>query len=123
MVGIFWMYKDTVIGRAVEIQDGDEYAPGVVDSPDNHNDFWDTETDYKRQFPELRFNEYFDIPRGRVLYNREEDMAIVYMDKVLFNEECKQLLRDYFDLNDIDISWRTDPHYTTSADEIDKLLE
>jgi len=123
LIGIFWVYKETVFGKAINIDKGEEDVPGVVDSPDNHTDCWDSETERLQLFLELRFNEYFDVPRGRVLYSRKEEQANIYMDKVLFNDNTKQLIKDYFQLNDTKIDWRTDPHYTTSADDLDELLD
>lgn len=82
MIGIFWVYKDTVFGKAIDVDEGEEYFPGVVDSPDNHTDYWDTEKEYLKLFPGLRFNEYYDVPRGRVLYSRKEGQANIYLDKV-----------------------------------------
>ena len=123
MVGIFWVYKETVFGKATNVDDGEEYVPGVVDSPDNHTDYWDTEKEHLQLFPELRFNEYFDVPRGRVLYSRKEEQAHIYMDKVLFNDKTKQLIEDFFQLNDTKTNWRTDHHYTTTEEELDQLLE
>ena len=123
MIGIFWIHKETVIGKAIDIIDGEEYAPGVADSPDNHTDFWDDDKEYRKSFPELRFSEYFDVPRGRVLFDRNKEHAIVYMDKTLFNDHTKQIIIDFFKLIGTEIAWRTDPHYTICSDEIDQLLE
>ena len=95
----------------------------MVDSPDNHTDYWDSEKDYLQLFPELRFKEYFEVPRGRVLYSRKEDQANIYMDKVLFDDKTKQFIEDFFQLNEIKTDWRTDPHYTTSKEELDELLD
>ena len=123
MIGIFWIYKETVFGKSIIIEEGEEFVPGVIDSPDNHTDYWDTEKKHLQLFPELRFNEYFDVPRGRVLYSRKDGQANIYMDKVLFNDKAKQLIKDFFQLNDTKTDWRTDPHYTTTADDLDQLLE
>jgi hypothetical protein len=123
MVGIFWVYKGSVIGKAVDVANRAESVPGIVDSPDNHTDFWDTDKEFKQQFPELKFREYFEVPRGRVLYNRKKGQPIVYMDKVLFDDQMKQLITEFFSLQDVNILWRTDLHYTTSVDELDRLLD
>lgn len=123
MIGIFWVYKNTVFGKAIAVCEGEESTPGIVDSPDNHSDFWSADKDYRRQFPDLRFCEYLEVPRGRVLYSNKDCQAIIYMDKVLFADPIKKLIVDFFCLNAVMISWRTDSHYTTSSDEISRLLE
>ena len=123
MIGIFWIYKGIVIGNAVDVVNGDKCVPGIIDSPDNHTDFWDTDKEFKRQFPELKFREYFEVPRGRVLYGRNEEQPIVYMDKILFSGSTKQLIAEFFCLDNLKVSWRTDSHYTTSVEELDRLLD
>ncbi|MBP7529691.1 MAG: hypothetical protein KA801_17350 [Syntrophorhabdaceae bacterium] len=40
-IGIFWVYKNTVIGKAVDLPDGVENFPGIIDSPDSHVDYWE----------------------------------------------------------------------------------
>lgn len=122
MIGIFWVYKGIVFGRTRNQAEGDEHVAGIIDSPENHADHWDTEKDYLTLFPELRFSEYMDIPRGRVLYSRKEKQAVVYMDKTLFSDSTKRLIREFFHLEDEAVAWRSDTHYTTSLGEIDRLL-
>ena len=122
-IGIFWVYKGKVFGRARDVAEGDEYVQGIIDSPDTHTDYWDTEDDYLGMFPELRSSEYMDVPRGRVLYDRNDRQSVVYMDKALFSPSIKKLVQDFFCLGAEVVVWRTDFHYTTSADEIDRLLE
>lgn len=123
MIGIFWIYKETIFGKAINVDEGEEYVPGLVDSPDNHTDHWDTIKGHLQLFPELRFNEYFDVPRGRVVYSRKKGQVFIYMDKVLFNDKTKQLIKDFFQLNETKTIWRTDLHYTTTAFDLDQLLE
>jgi len=123
LIGIFWVYDEVVFGKAINIDEGEEYVSGVVDSPDNHTDYWDTEKEHLKLFPELRFSEYFEVPRGRVLFSRKEGQTNIYMDKVLFNDKTKQLIKDFFQLNDTKTEWRTDHHYTTKEEELDQLLE
>jgi hypothetical protein len=123
MIGIFWVYKNTVFGHAIPAEKGEDRGAGVFDSPDNHSDFWDRETDHVRRFPELRHCEYFDIPRGRALYSEIDRQALVYMDKALFTETTKQRIAEFFQLESKRVAWRTDDHYSTDPDEIDRLFE
>ena len=123
MIGIFWVYKGKVFGRARDVAEGDEYVQGIIDSPDNHTDYWDSEEGYQHMFPELRSCEYMDVPRGRVLYDRNDRHSVVYMDQSLFLPSIKKLVESFFCLADEVVVWRTDLHYTTSSDEIDRLLD
>ena len=42
-IGIFWVYKNQVIGKACDLSQGDENIPGLLDSPDNHIDLWEND--------------------------------------------------------------------------------
>lgn len=123
MIGIFWVHKGTVFGKARAVTEGEEHAPGIIDSPDNHADFWDSDKDYTSLFPDLRFSEYMDVPRGRVVFSVKDHRAVVYMDRALFSDAIKQQVRIFFHLEDDAVVWRTDLHYTTSVDEIDHLFD
>jgi hypothetical protein len=122
MIGIFWVYKGTVFGKARAVSEGMEHV-GIIDSPDNHADFWDSDKGYTSLFPDLRFREYMDVPRGRFVYSVEDHRAVVYMDRTLFSDAIKRQLRIFFRLEDDAVVWRTDLHYTTSGDEIDHLFD
>lgn len=112
-IGIFWFYRKAVMGRAVELEVGEESVPGLLDSPDNHADLWENDPKLLAPYPELRDREYFDVPRGRVLWRRVDVTAIVYMDKKLFTDAIKAKIAVFFDLTASEIDWMTDPHYTT----------
>ena len=68
-IGIFWFYKDTVLGKVCDLAQGDESIPGLIDSPDNHIDIWENDDNWINPFPELVGTEYQTIPRGRVIYS------------------------------------------------------
>jgi hypothetical protein len=122
-VGIFWVYKGKVLGKAIDAAEGEERVPGLVDSPDSHVTYWENNADFLNPFPELRGSDYETIPRGRVLYSKSERMAIVYMDKTLFNKKAKGLLMTFFGLEQMSVSWRTDEHYTTSKRKLERLFK
>lgn len=123
MIGIFWVYKEVVFGKTSDIASGNENVPGIIDSSATHTDYWDTDKEYRRLFPELCFKEYIEIPRGRVLYSTKESKAIIYMDKTLFLDSTKKLIQNFFHLQGHPVSWHTDLHYTTSSKELDRLLD
>lgn len=121
-IGIFWIYKNKIIGRSRELYEGQENIPGMIDSPDSHIDLWEHDPSFVVPFPELKRSEYQDVPRGRVLYSTKSKKAIVYMDKVLHSKETKKTISDFFQLNDVDIVWKIDLHYTTESWKIDDFL-
>ena len=112
-IGIFWFYRGTVLGRAVDLAAGEQGVPGLLDSPDNHAALWENDRKLLALFPELRGQEYFAVPRGRVLWKTAEQEAVIYLDAKLLNKEVQQKILDFFDLGEAKIVWRTDPHYST----------
>ncbi len=122
-VGIFWVYKNTVIGKTRELDDGEENVPGLIDSPDNHVDLWERNPYFFIPFPELVGTEYQDVPRGRVIHSTKDKKTIIYMDKVLHTEQTKQIISDFFQLSNTDILWKTDKHYTTESGTLDNLFD
>lgn len=106
-VGVFWVYKDVVFGRARPVSEGQEGVKGLLDSPDDHVTVWEL-PGIRSQFPELRGVEYQKVPRGRVLYSTREKAAVVYMDRALHNAASKRLVVDFFSLHGSAVLWRTD---------------
>lgn len=121
-VGVFWVYKDVVFGRARPVSEGQEGVKELVDSPDDHVTVWEL-PGIRSNFPELRCVEYQQVPRGRVLYSALEKAAVVYMDRTLHNVASKQLVVEFFSLHGSAVLWRTDPHYSTIEKDIDALLD
>jgi hypothetical protein len=120
-IGIFWVYKNTVIGKAHELSKGQETVPGMLDSPDSHADLWDS--GIAGQFPELRDVEYQDVPRGRVVYATEPGQAIVYMDARLHSPKIRRAVADFFEIADAATTWESDTHYTTDPNRIRELFD
>lgn len=121
-IGIFWIYKNQIIGKARQLGEGQENIPGMIDSPDSHIDLWENDSSFIVPFPELKGSEYQEVPRGRVIYSTKSNKAVVYMDKLLHSKGTKQIVSDFFQLKDVDVVWKTDPHYTTESWKIDDLF-
>ena len=119
-VGIFWVYAGQVFGALTPLSEAELGIPGMLDSPQNHVDAWPR---VRRFLPQhLRDGEYFEIPRGRVLYSTTGLRAIVYMDATLHKKNIKAKVSKYFDLDQTKTSWRFDDHYTTSSTNLDDLF-
>ena len=122
LIGIFWVYQDTVIGKAVELSKGGKSVPGILDSEDTHIELWECKLEGKENFPELTGVPYEAVPRGRVLYDANRKKTMVYMDTKLFRQETKAKIAKYFRLREANTEWKKDPHYTTDANEVKKLF-
>jgi hypothetical protein len=100
-----------------------EGVHGIIDCQVNHADFWDQNQDHIIRFPELAQVEYYEIPRGRVLFLKSANRPIVYLDKQLICNENKLLIATFFEFGLIHALFKTDLHYTTSANELAHLFE
>src|SRR5437899_2791486 len=63
-IGIFWVYRGQIL-RFTQPVSQVPAVGGFRDSSYGHDGFWKQMIDL---FPELSLKEYFDIPRGRVLF-------------------------------------------------------
>jgi hypothetical protein len=64
-VGIFWLYMGQVLQFSQPVSSVAPVA-GFKDSGYNHDSYWNQMV---KMFPELNQKEYYDIPRGRVLFS------------------------------------------------------
>lgn len=121
-IGIFWFYKKQVLGKTCDFSKGQENVPGIIDSPYAHVDLWDSNLRYTIPFRELQDVEYYEIPRGRVVYVKTKNKVIVYLDRVILSKEGKRAVSDFFQLSDVSTEWVTDEHYTTDPKQLNKLF-
>jgi hypothetical protein len=117
-VGIFWFYAGKPLGFAVPLQHGIDDGD-FINGPDDH---WSTWERVQRTVPALRTMEYYEIPRGRILYKTAEGRFYVYMDKVLHGNDSKHAILRHFALPS-ETSFLTDIHYTTDPEELERLFD
>lgn len=120
-IGVFWVYAGVVLGVAHPLGLGEECVAGLVDSPLDHVEIWDSAFHLRHGFHELNQVEYQCVPRGRVLHARNLG-PLVYLDRSLLNKQAKRLIAAFFGFSVRAAVWRADPHYTTSQPELDNLL-
>lgn len=121
-IGIFWVYKNTVLGITEDISQGFKGYNGLIDSNFDHVNIWEM-LELKKQFLELQNMEYEQIPRGRILFSSKQNKHIIYMDKTLFESAIKQKIAEFFDVNLSQVIWKKDPHYNTNQDELSCLFD
>lgn len=107
-IGIFWFYKNTVLGIAHDFDASQSDSLGLIDSEYTHVDYWKY---IKAQTPKLQYTEYEEIPRGRVIFDTKNDRAIVYLDKTLLTRSAVDEIFKFFSLSENRAVLRTDPHY------------
>lgn len=110
-IGIFWFYKDEVLGvsHAFDINNSDSL--GMIDSPYEHISYWKR---LQAEILELKYIEYEDIPRGRAIFDITKKRLIIYLDKKLLTENRVLKICDFFDAEEgLNVMLRLDPHYRT----------
>lgn len=123
MIGVFWVYKNTVLGKARTFSEGEEAVIGLIDSPDTHVQLWVQKSSFIQAFPELEGCEYQDIARGRVLFDRLNNRYIVYLDQLLNTPKNRKHIAQFFNFPVKQTLWRSDLHYTTATDALNELFD
>ncbi|WP_296330566.1 hypothetical protein [uncultured Treponema sp.] len=118
-VGIFWLYQhEIVFSHFVPLAVGPHYGEAVTGTKD-HADYWEELRNSGKLavLPQALQEEYFSIPRGRVVYHSDTDTFFVYhgnnVSKSDLNKVCK-----LFNLPKQKTKFEQDFHYCdVSADE------
>lgn len=121
MLGIFWVHRGQVFGRARPLSEGCERWPGLLDSPDDHMTVWE-DSSLLAPFPELRGRDYTEVPRGRVIFNTTTATATIYLDDALSGRSVRDRIRAFFHLAATRVVWAGDPHYTTDHTKLDEIF-
>ena len=103
-VGIWWHSSNRLVAFAEAIDSLPEFV-GLVDSDLGHNELW------KKAWPVLgcdKLTEYFDVPRGRVLWSPSRKRGLIYHGNATNTEMLNQIAAT-FGLRRWDV--RHDDHY------------
>lgn len=87
-VGIFWFFRGEIIADAIPVAEGDQYGK-YVNNPLSHHDYWNALRKKERR---LSAYEYDQVPRGRVVYDNEEDRYLVYGSERFVQDEAQKAL-------------------------------
>ena len=121
--GIFWFYNGHVMfPHAVPLSEGLHYG-GAVTGIKDHADYWEELAKGKLFYlPENLRQEYFSIPRGRVVYRKDTDKFYVYHGNNLNKTNLNQI-RKLFCLPKDKTIFEHDLHYCNyNSDEWDTLF-
>jgi len=118
-IGIFFVIGKKVL---VKTQSVDSVLPagGFCDSDFGHEMYFAEELSAKYY---MRFTDYTQIPRGRVMYETGKDRFIVYLDKTLNRPVMRAQIINIFQLAGANVIFKYDLHYTTSKKELDEILK
>lgn len=130
-IGIYWVHDGRVVGVSCPLDQAEPGIPGLLDSSFTHVDAWSSVKAQNRLPPHL---EYDELPRGRVMYQRDRNKWVVYGDGTLLGcssrqgltragSSARQAIADFFGVDPSHAIWRHDPHYTLGGRRIDRLLD
>ena len=112
LIGIFWVYKSTVIAKAMPLNSAEPARLSLYDSDFSHLVEWEEHRIYLPCFPELIAVEYQEISRGRVIYSGDSTFFNIYADRnVIKSRELQTLICDKFNLIPSQCTWKQDKHY------------
>jgi hypothetical protein len=108
-VGVFWVYQNIVYLKTQKL-DTIKSINGFKDSDLSHYQVWD---EIKLQNNNFYIYEYEDIPRGRVVYDCNDKIFIVYCNPIFIdNINIKDSIIKAFDLPKNSYKFIEDEHYT-----------
>ncbi len=119
-VGIFWFYNGLpIFVHAVPLDEGVHYDKAITGTKD-HAEYWEElgkgENQLKVLPPKLR-EEYFSIPRGRVVYHEDTGLFTIYHGNNL-SERDLQKVAAVFCLPSLNhVRFEQDIHYCDLSDE------
>lgn len=122
-VGIFWFYEGKIIFfHAVPLDVGERYGDAITGVKD-HADYWEElrcEGKLNVLDESLR-DEYFSIPRGRVVYHSDTDSFFVYHGNNVKKKDLRKIA-SFFNLPKEKTIFEQDLHYCDFDDSEWKLF-
>jgi len=107
-IGIFWIYKGVIYS-----------FKETLDQVSTVGEFKDSDMSHDAKWPELQnahkdfyLYEYYDVPRGRIVYNVNEDRFLVYAHgKIIDSLKFREMVITEFELESEKTVFGYDHHY------------
>lgn len=110
-VGVFWIHNGIIFGQAFSASEIHATSLGIIDASIDHATLWDSCLFERVELKELINLEYFQTPRGRVVFNTKSRAAQIYTCTELLSKSNRLLVRNFFDLTRTKVRWIVDEHY------------
>jgi len=110
-VGIFWFAENTFVYKAQNAIDLKRDQLGFIDSTLQHQIEWEENKIYQLFGLMLANTDYYNFPRGRVVFSAKQNTSYVYLDKGVFKKHIVKDIKANFNLPDTMVRFFTDPHY------------
>ncbi len=108
MIGIFFLYRSKLYTLKIDKNKISNKTSEFIDSDFSHNDMFEL---LRRKIGIGINTEYFNVPRGRVLYSIRDQRYRVYLTRSINNSNIQDLIIKCFILNAYDVDFLHDEHY------------
>ncbi len=122
-VGVFWYIDNTVYAEVELLAPDTQPLAGKIDSSYEHWRIWEDANKLSGLSLNRQAHEYFDFPRGRVLYDATKASYLIYTTKALLLREIKEKIMQAFGLTDCPVKWAIDEHYTVDRSALESLFD
>lgn len=107
-VGIFWCVYKTIIGEAVQQENGEPYGDAIQYG--GHYEFWKSLVAVTVQERKFKTHSYDYFPRGRMVLFPNRRTVRLYVDRCMDDDTIKAALQ-FFGSHDYEIEIENDEHY------------
>jgi len=115
-VGVFWLIARKIIAFSQPLEHVHVVA-GAQDSDFGHDPLWPKVV---QRFPKLRGKEYWQVPRGRVLYRVKEELFVIFGPaRVVSNKRLVAQIAREFNLPIGQYRGIADMHYDPPPADLD----
>lgn len=121
-IGIFWFVNSQIYTAIEEIQLSEINSSAIIDTELEHWAVWEDANVLSIPGVDRYECEYFDYPRGRVLYAAHLKKHLIYLDAALLKRKTQSLICEAFKIPADRVVWKLDEHYTSNAIELNKLF-
>lgn len=111
-VGIFWFTENTFVYKTQNVIDLKPDSLGFVDSTLQHQIEWEENLIYEQFSLSLYNTEYYNFPRGRVVFNFNLQTSLIYLDKKIFRKGVVKTITSKFHLKNTAFKFFTGSHYS-----------
>lgn len=119
-VGIFWFYNGLpIFVHAVPLDEGARYDKAITGTKD-HAEYWDElgkGSCHLNVLPPKLREEYFSIPRGRVVYHEDTQLFTIYHGNNLSERDLQKVAAVFCVPSLKHVRFEKDIHYCDLSDE------
>lgn len=118
-VGIFWFFQGDILPDSIPYTVGEEYGD-FVNGRSDHCNYWRS---IKKLLPAVGAYEYDEVPRGRVIYSKRDEMFHLYGSRAFLNNpRQRRVVLETFAIPEGRAAFRSDEHYELDLSIVDDNL-